>query len=157
MAGRGTDIQLGGNLEMLARQEANASEGPEFETALARHKTEVDAARPIVREAGGLFVIGTERHESRRIDNQLRGRSGRQGDPGASRFLYFHGLVKLVGLLPHPLGAQSAPGLAGLSRQAAAYAVLSELALQAPASRRYQFHLVLDKVAYTARHVHATP
>jgi preprotein translocase subunit SecA len=86
MAGRGTDIQLGGNLEMLARQEANASEGPEFETALARHKTEVDAARPIVREAGGLFVIGTERHESRRIDNQLRGRSGRQGDPGASRF-----------------------------------------------------------------------
>ncbi|MFO0153530.1 MAG: preprotein translocase subunit SecA, partial [Alphaproteobacteria bacterium] len=86
MAGRGTDIQLGGNLEMLARQEANASEGPEFETALARHKTEVDAARPIVRDAGGLFVIGTERHESRRIDNQLRGRSGRQGDPGASRF-----------------------------------------------------------------------
>ncbi|MCA3344690.1 MAG: preprotein translocase subunit SecA, partial [Roseomonas sp.] len=86
MAGRGTDIQLGGNLEMLARQEANASEGPEFETALAHHKTEVDAARPIVREAGGLFVIGTERHESRRIDNQLRGRSGRQGDPGASRF-----------------------------------------------------------------------
>ncbi|MFO0400541.1 MAG: preprotein translocase subunit SecA, partial [Alphaproteobacteria bacterium] len=86
MAGRGTDIQLGGNLEMLARQEANAIEGPEFETALARHKTEVDAARPIVRDAGGLFVIGTERHESRRIDNQLRGRSGRQGDPGASRF-----------------------------------------------------------------------
>jgi preprotein translocase subunit SecA len=86
MAGRGTDIQLGGNLEMLARQEANASEGPEFEAALARHKTEVDVARPIVHQAGGLFVIGTERHESRRIDNQLRGRSGRQGDPGASRF-----------------------------------------------------------------------
>jgi preprotein translocase subunit SecA len=86
MAGRGTDIQLGGNLEMLARQEAKASEGPEFETALARHKTEVDVARPIVHQAGGLFVIGTERHESRRIDNQLRGRSGRQGDPGASRF-----------------------------------------------------------------------
>ncbi|MGI9127656.1 MAG: preprotein translocase subunit SecA [Roseomonas sp.] len=86
MAGRGTDIQLGGNLEMLARQEANASEGPEYETALARHKAEVDEARPIVRAAGGLFVIGTERHESRRIDNQLRGRSGRQGDPGASRF-----------------------------------------------------------------------
>ncbi|MEY4858078.1 MAG: hypothetical protein RLZZ235_245, partial [Pseudomonadota bacterium] len=86
MAGRGTDIQLGGNLEMLARQEAKASEGPEFEAVLARHKTEVDAARPIVHQAGGLFVIGTERHESRRIDNQLRGRSGRQGDPGASRF-----------------------------------------------------------------------
>ena len=86
MAGRGTDIQLGGNVDMLARQEANASEGPEFEAALAKHKAEVEALRPKVKEAGGLFVIGTERHESRRIDNQLRGRSGRQGDPGASRF-----------------------------------------------------------------------
>jgi preprotein translocase subunit SecA len=86
MAGRGTDIQLGGNLEMLARQEAGANEGPEFEAALARHKIEVEAGRGRAREAGGLFVIGTERHESRRIDNQLRGRSGRQGDPGASRF-----------------------------------------------------------------------
>jgi preprotein translocase subunit SecA len=86
MAGRGTDIQLGGNAEMLARQEAGASEGPEFDAALARHKAEVEAVRPKVKEAGGLLVIGTERHESRRIDNQLRGRSGRQGDPGASRF-----------------------------------------------------------------------
>ena len=86
MAGRGTDIQLGGNVEMLARQEAGTNEGPEFEAALARHKAEVEAGRAKVREAGGLFVIGTERHESRRIDNQLRGRSGRQGDPGASRF-----------------------------------------------------------------------
>lgn len=86
MAGRGTDIQLGGNVEMLARQEAGASEGPEYEAALARHKAEVEALRAKVKEAGGLFVIGTERHESRRIDNQLRGRSGRQGDPGASRF-----------------------------------------------------------------------
>ena len=86
MAGRGTDIQLGGNAEMLARQETGQSEGPEFEAVLARHKAEVEAARPKVKEAGGLFVIGTERHESRRIDNQLRGRSGRQGDPGASRF-----------------------------------------------------------------------
>jgi len=86
MAGRGTDIQLGGNVEMLARQEAGASEGPEFEAALARHKAEVAEAREKVKQAGGLFVIGTERHESRRIDNQLRGRSGRQGDPGASRF-----------------------------------------------------------------------
>jgi preprotein translocase subunit SecA len=86
MAGRGTDIQLGGNVEMLARQEADASEGPVFEAALARHKAEVEQGRAKVREAGGLFVIGTERHESRRIDNQLRGRSGRQGDPGASRF-----------------------------------------------------------------------
>ncbi len=86
MAGRGTDIQLGGNVDMLARQEAGASEGPEFDAALAKHKAEVEALRPKVKEAGGLFVIGTERHESRRIDNQLRGRSGRQGDPGASRF-----------------------------------------------------------------------
>jgi preprotein translocase subunit SecA len=86
MAGRGTDIQLGGNAEMLAREETGASEGPEFEAALARHKAEVEEARPKVIAAGGLFVIGTERHESRRIDNQLRGRSGRQGDPGASRF-----------------------------------------------------------------------
>ena len=86
MAGRGTDIQLGGNAEMLARQEAGTAEGPEFEAALAKHKAEVEAVRPAVKEAGGLYVIGTERHESRRIDNQLRGRSGRQGDPGASRF-----------------------------------------------------------------------
>ncbi|MBY0329429.1 MAG: preprotein translocase subunit SecA [Acetobacteraceae bacterium] len=86
MAGRGTDIQLGGNAEMLARQETGQSEGPEFEAVLARHKAEVEEARPRVIKAGGLFVIGTERHESRRIDNQLRGRSGRQGDPGASRF-----------------------------------------------------------------------
>ncbi|GAA0600067.1 preprotein translocase subunit SecA [Craurococcus roseus] len=86
MAGRGTDIQLGGNVEMLARQEAGTNEGPVYEAALARHKAEVEQGRAKVREAGGLFVIGTERHESRRIDNQLRGRSGRQGDPGASRF-----------------------------------------------------------------------
>jgi preprotein translocase subunit SecA len=86
MAGRGTDIQLGGNAEMLARHEAGTNEGPEFETALARHKAEVEAAKPKALAGGGLLVIGTERHESRRIDNQLRGRSGRQGDPGASRF-----------------------------------------------------------------------
>ncbi len=86
MAGRGTDIQLGGNAEMLARQETGQAEGPDYEAALARHRAEVEAMRPAVKAAGGLFVIGTERHESRRIDNQLRGRSGRQGDPGASRF-----------------------------------------------------------------------
>jgi preprotein translocase subunit SecA len=86
MAGRGTDIQLGGNFEMLARQEAGTNEGPEYEAAIVKHKAEVEAVRPAVKAAGGLFVIGTERHESRRIDNQLRGRSGRQGDPGASRF-----------------------------------------------------------------------
>ncbi|HET7156775.1 MAG TPA: SEC-C metal-binding domain-containing protein, partial [Hyphomicrobiaceae bacterium] len=87
MAGRGTDIQLGGNIEMLARQEAGGlGEGPEFEAALARHKAEVEIGKATAKAAGGLFVIGTERHESRRIDNQLRGRSGRQGDPGASHF-----------------------------------------------------------------------
>ncbi|MCO6417191.1 preprotein translocase subunit SecA [Siccirubricoccus sp. KC 17139] len=86
MAGRGTDIQLGGNVEMLARQETGASEGPEYEAALARHKAEVEEGKARAKAAGGLFVIGTERHESRRIDNQLRGRSGRQGDPGASHF-----------------------------------------------------------------------
>jgi preprotein translocase subunit SecA len=86
MAGRGTDIQLGGNAEMLARAEIGNGDSPEYDAALARHRAEVEAIRPKVKEAGGLLVIGTERHESRRIDNQLRGRSGRQGDPGASRF-----------------------------------------------------------------------
>ena len=84
MAGRGTDIKLGGNAEMLAR--AEAGDGPDYEAVLARHKAEVAVAQGQVKAAGGLFVIGTERHESRRIDNQLRGRSGRQGDPGNSRF-----------------------------------------------------------------------
>jgi preprotein translocase subunit SecA len=86
MAGRGTDIQLGGNPDMMARAEVGNADSPEYEAALARHKAEVEAIRPQVKAAGGLLVIGTERHESRRIDNQLRGRSGRQGDPGASRF-----------------------------------------------------------------------
>ncbi|MFN3449710.1 MAG: preprotein translocase subunit SecA [Roseococcus sp.] len=86
MAGRGTDIKLGGNAEMLARAEAGTDEGPDYEAALAKHRAEVEANKAKVMQAGGLFVIGTERHESRRIDNQLRGRSGRQGDPGASRF-----------------------------------------------------------------------
>jgi preprotein translocase subunit SecA len=87
MAGRGTDIQLGGNLEMRIRQEVDdLPEGPEREQKIATIKAEIETARQQVREAGGLYIIGTERHESRRIDNQLRGRSGRQGDPGASKF-----------------------------------------------------------------------
>ncbi|UFN47919.1 preprotein translocase subunit SecA [Roseomonas sp. OT10] len=87
MAGRGTDIKLGGNAEMLARASfAGEPEGPEFEARMAEMRREVEAAAAQVKQAGGLAVIGTERHESRRIDNQLRGRSGRQGDPGASRF-----------------------------------------------------------------------
>lgn len=87
MAGRGTDIQLGGNIEMrIAHELADVTDTAEREQRSAAIKAEVEAARAKVREAGGLFVIGTERHESRRIDNQLRGRSGRQGDPGASKF-----------------------------------------------------------------------
>ncbi|TPE62283.1 preprotein translocase subunit SecA [Sandaracinobacter neustonicus] len=87
MAGRGTDIQLGGNVEFRTEDElSQLPEGPEREAGIARIKAEIQAEREKVREAGGLFVLGTERHESRRIDNQLRGRSGRQGDPGLSRF-----------------------------------------------------------------------
>ena len=87
MAGRGTDIQLGGNLEMRVEDElAGMPEGPEREAAIEQIRAEIAAERQKVLEAGGLFVLATERHESRRIDNQLRGRSGRQGDPGLSRF-----------------------------------------------------------------------
>jgi len=109
MAGRGTDIVLGGNAEHMAMTElekldlppellaeANAyseTEDPQilslrqqYKTLLARYKAEIADEAEAVRNAGGLFIIGTERHESRRIDNQLRGRSGRQGDPGESRF-----------------------------------------------------------------------
>ena len=87
MAGRGTDIQLGGNVDFRIGDElSELEEGPERDAAIARIKEEVAAERAQVLEAGGLFVLGTERHESRRIDNQLRGRSGRQGDPGLSRF-----------------------------------------------------------------------
>jgi preprotein translocase subunit SecA len=87
MAGRGTDIQLGGNFDMRVRAELQAIEEAverEMRTADIRH--EIDSSKRIVVGGGGLFVIGSERHESRRIDNQLRGRSGRQGDPGASKF-----------------------------------------------------------------------
>ncbi len=109
MAGRGTDIMLGGNAEYLAMSELRRQELPEellqeansyaetddvdiltvrkrYEMLLASYKTETSKEAEEVRAAGGLFIIGTERHESRRIDNQLRGRSGRQGDPGESRF-----------------------------------------------------------------------
>jgi preprotein translocase subunit SecA len=87
MAGRGTDIQLGGNLDMRLRHELQGIEDEALrDQRAAKIREEIAAAREVVREAGGLFVIGSERHESRRIDNQLRGRSGRQGDPGASKF-----------------------------------------------------------------------
>ena len=88
MAGRGTDIQLGGNLEfrMLDEHPELVEGTPEYEAQAAKISEEIIAEKAAVLAAGGLFVLGTERHESRRIDNQLRGRSGRQGDPGKSRF-----------------------------------------------------------------------
>ena len=95
MAGRGTDIILGGNPEFLARNEVDpenaAKPGHEvdaekFKAAFERYKPVCDAEKQEVLAAGGLHILGTERHESRRVDNQLRGRAGRQGDPGASRF-----------------------------------------------------------------------
>ncbi|MBC7465570.1 MAG: preprotein translocase subunit SecA [Bdellovibrio sp.] len=86
MAGRGTDIKLGGNIEILAKKESGMEEGPEFEAATKKYKQVCETEKQEVIGAGGLYIIGTERHESRRIDNQLRGRSGRQGDPGESRF-----------------------------------------------------------------------
>jgi preprotein translocase subunit SecA len=94
MAGRGVDIMLGGNPEHLARAElrklgvepGDPGYDAKYEDAYAKVKAQTDADHEKVKELGGLFILGTERHESRRIDNQLRGRSGRQGDPGESRF-----------------------------------------------------------------------
>ena len=87
MAGRGTDIQLGGNADMRLKEILKGDETPEqVEELRAKIKQEVEADKEKVKAAGGLYILGTERHESRRIDNQLRGRSGRQGDPGTSKF-----------------------------------------------------------------------
>lgn len=86
MAGRGTDIMLGGNAEVMAKKVAEDESTPEYQEALEKFKKQCAEERKDVVAAGGLYIIGTERHESRRIDNQLRGRSGRQGDPGESRF-----------------------------------------------------------------------
>ena len=88
MAGRGTDIQLGGNLEfrMLDEHPDLVAGTPDYEAKAREIEAEIVTEKAAVLAAGGLFVLGTERHESRRIDNQLRGRSGRQGDPGLSRF-----------------------------------------------------------------------
>lgn len=85
MAGRGTDIMLGGNPEFLAKDKAHDDQS-EYERLLKEYTASCSAEHERVVNAGGLAIIGTERHESRRIDNQLRGRSGRQGDPGVSRF-----------------------------------------------------------------------
>ena len=86
MAGRGTDIQLGGNLDMRLSSEATAPDGSINDKKAAKIQAEIDTFKEKALFEGGLYVIGTERHESRRIDNQLRGRTGRQGDPGASKF-----------------------------------------------------------------------
>ena len=98
MAGRGTDIMLGGNPEFMAKKEIGleegkegkegkeGEEGSEFEGVLTKYKSSCEEEKEEVKKAGGLCIIGTERHEARRVDNQLRGRSGRQGDPGESRF-----------------------------------------------------------------------
>ena len=86
MAGRGTDIVLGGNSEALALKELKSSNHPEYEKVLKKYQIQCEKEKQNVLKAGGLYIVGTERHESRRIDNQLRGRSGRQGDPGESRF-----------------------------------------------------------------------
>ena len=94
MAGRGVDIMLGGNPEEMAKQELRKqgisheteSYESEYKAALGQFQSEVEVEKEKILELGGLYVLGTERHESRRIDNQLRGRSGRQGDPGESRF-----------------------------------------------------------------------
>ena len=87
MAGRGTDIQLGGNLEMrLWRELEGIEDEAAREAKTAEITADIETKQQVVKQAGGLYVLGTERHESRRIDNQLRGRSGRQGDAGASKF-----------------------------------------------------------------------
>jgi preprotein translocase subunit SecA len=87
MAGRGTDIQLGGNLDMRMAGALKGDETPDQIAALKRQiSVDIEAKKRVALEAGGLYVLGTERHESRRIDNQLRGRTGRQGDPGRSKF-----------------------------------------------------------------------
>ena len=105
MAGRGTDIKLGGNAEeLIATLDVN---DPEFETKKQEIYATIEANKKLVLDVGGLYVIGTERHESRRIDNQLRGRSGRQGDPGDSKFflaldddlMRIFGAARLQGML----------------------------------------------------------
>lgn len=86
MAGRGTDIMLGGNPEFLAMAEVGSKDAENYEEVLKKYEVQCKAEGEKVKAIGGLFILGTERHESRRIDNQLRGRAGRQGDPGESEF-----------------------------------------------------------------------
>lgn len=86
MAGRGTDIVLGGNAEFMAKRINPDESSPEYEQSLKSFKAQCEEEKKKVLAAGGLYIIGTERHEARRVDNQLRGRAGRQGDPGESKF-----------------------------------------------------------------------
>lgn len=86
MAGRGTDIVLGGNPEFMAKAEVEDETSDEFKAAMQKYKAQCEVEKQKVIAAGGLYIIGTERHEARRVDNQLRGRAGRQGDPGESKF-----------------------------------------------------------------------
>jgi preprotein translocase subunit SecA len=110
MAGRGTDIVLGGNPEFMAAAEAGTRDPNDetFRAALEKYRAQCLAEREQVLAAGGLHILGTERHESRRIDNQLRGRSGRQGDPGSSRFF-----LSLEDDLLRIFGADRLKGLMG--------------------------------------------
>ena len=110
MAGRGTDIVLGGNPEFMAAAETGTRDpmDPNFQAALEKYKAQCAGEREQVLKAGGLHILGTERHESRRIDNQLRGRSGRQGDPGSSRFY-----ISLEDDLLRIFGADRLKGLMG--------------------------------------------
>ncbi|MCA9800761.1 MAG: preprotein translocase subunit SecA [Cyanobacteria bacterium HKST-UBA02] len=117
MAGRGTDILLGGNPEFLAKEQLSKEsiepDSPEYEEKLAelvkKYKKETDAEHDEVVNRGGLHIIGTERHESRRIDNQLRGRAGRQGDPGSARFF-----LSLEDTLMRIFGGEKIAGLMDL-------------------------------------------
>ncbi len=133
MAGRGTDILLGGNPEFLAKQELRNSGVEEIDEAseayralLEKYKVQTLAEREEVRAAGGLHILGTERHESRRIDNQLRGRSGRQGDPGSSRFymsleddlLRIFGADRITGLMERLGMEEDVPIESGLVNRA---------------------------------------
>lgn len=121
MAGRGTDIQLGGNLDMRIADEVDEScSDDKKQKAIDKIAKEIKSDRELVRDAGGLCVIGTERHESRRIDNQLRGRSGRQGDPGSTIFflsleddlMRIFGAEKMEMLLAHKhIGLQDGEAL----------------------------------------------
>ncbi|MDX1949630.1 MAG: preprotein translocase subunit SecA [Rickettsiales bacterium] len=121
MAGRGTDIQLGGNADLLIEEkilqlkQSGITDAKIFEDAANKIKSEVERDKEIVKQAGGLCVIGTERHESRRIDNQLRGRSGRQGDNGYSKFFLSaeDDLIRIFGAdkkMDWVLGKMGTPG-----------------------------------------------